>query len=88
MSNLQASQLNSIVEPENPSLLVQNMVGFPASVARYKNRDTTSFQYENPTITDSSALEPTSGRKLWKLRHNKQIRKPLKKDKNGYVGGS
>jgi len=64
------------------------MVGFPASVARYKNRDTAGWAYENPRITDAGALEPTSGRKLWKLRHNKRIRKPVKKDKTGFIGSS
>ena len=69
-------------------MLIQNMVGFPASVARYKSQQNTSFDYENPTVTDSSALQPTSGRKLWKLRHGKRINKPIKKDKTGFIGAS
>jgi len=43
---------------------------------------------EDPTLLDFKALEPTSGRKLWKLRHNKRIHKPLKADKKGFIGGS
>ena len=62
------------------------MVGYPASVARYRSREGANFQYEDPTLTDSNALQPTSGRKLWKLRHGKRIAKPLKKDKTGFIG--
>ena len=78
-----------VVEDDNPSGIVQKLVGFPAAVERYKNRTTEGrFAYEDPTLTDHNALEPTSGRKLWKLRHNKRIRKPLKADKTGFIGGA
>jgi len=32
------------------------------------------------------ALEPTSGRKRWKMRHHKPIKKKLRPMKNGYIG--
>jgi len=71
---------------DSASSLVTNLVGFPASVGRYKNQGNAEFPTEDPTLKDYNALEPTSGRKLWKLKHGKRIRKPLKKDKSGYVG--
>ena len=46
----------------------------------------TRFAYEHPALTDHEALEPTSGRKAWMLRHGKRIKKVLKKDKRGYIG--
>ncbi len=56
---------------------------------RYKVKSTgENFVREDPTLLDYKALEPTSGRKRWKLRHNKRIHKPLKADKKGYIGGS
>ena len=64
------------------------MIGYPASVERYRNKEQVNFEYENPTTVDAYALQPTSGRKLWKLRHGKKIRKPLKADKTGFIGGS
>ena len=48
----------------------------------------TRFAYEHPTLMDVEALEPTSGRKAWMMRHGKRIKKVLKKDKTGYVGSS
>jgi hypothetical protein len=32
------------------------------------------------------ALEPTSGRKRWKMKHHKTIKKKMKPQKNGYKG--
>ncbi len=79
----------SLVEQDNPCRMVQNLVGYPAAVERYKNKSaSTVFEREDPTMLDHHALEPTSGRKLWKLKHNKRIRKPLKADKQGFIGGS
>ena len=46
------------------------------------------FAYEHPSLTDHEALEPTSGRKKWMMRHGKRIKKGLKKDKTGYIGSS
>jgi hypothetical protein len=37
-------------------------------------------------MVNPEALEPTSGRKLWKLRHHKRIKKKLKPFKNGFIG--
>jgi hypothetical protein len=35
---------------------------------------------------NAEALEPTSGRKAWMIRHGKRINKPLKADSRGYIG--
>lgn len=66
---------------------------FPAQVARYSNRgivandDTKNeFAYEDPTLINPEALEPTSGRKNWKIKHHKSIKKKPKKFKNGFQG--
>lgn len=77
-------------EVDNPTCLVQNLVGFPAAVDLYKNnsQENNIFSKEDPSITNHEALKPTSGRKLWKLKHNKRIKKPLKADKQGFIGGS
>ena len=39
-------------------------------------------------MTNYEQLAPTSGRKNWKLKHNKRIKKPLKADKKGYIGNN
>jgi hypothetical protein len=76
------------VEQDNPCKVVQALVGYPAAVERYKNKATgDSFEKEDPTVMDHNKLEPTSGRKIWKLRHNKSIKKP-KADKSGFKGGA
>lgn len=77
-----------IVEQDHPCKLVVNLVGYPAAVERYKTKPSDGFAREDPTLMDSRALEPTSGRKLWKLKHNKRIHKPIKADKKGFIGGS
>ena len=65
------------------------MVGYPSAVERYKNKATgDNFAREDPSMLDYQSLEPTSGRKIWKIRHNKRIRKPLKADKSGFIGTS
>ena len=86
--SLKGTQLNEIVEPENQATFIQNLIGYPASVERYRNKDSNNFEFEDPSTVDPNALQPTSGRKLWKLRHGKKIRKPLKADKSGFIGGS
>ena len=75
-------------EPDNPALLIQNLAGFPAAVERYKARgmDANVFSKEEPLTTSYQALQPTSGRKQWKLKHNKRIKKPMKADKQGFRG--
>jgi hypothetical protein len=81
--------MTNFVEPEQPSTLVQNMVGFPAAVQRYKDAEEgNKYADEDPLLKDAAALEPTSGRKLWKLRHGKRLRKHITKDKSGFKGGS
>ena len=76
------------MEPENPASIIQNMVGFPAALSRYNEQNSAAFAYENPETMDVNALEPTSGRKIWKLKHGKRIKKPMKKEKDGFRGGS
>jgi hypothetical protein len=77
------------VEQDNPCKVVQNLVGYPAAVERYKNKATGEvFDKEDPTVLDHHKLEPTSGRKIWKLRHNKRITKTIKADKSGFIGSS
>lgn len=79
--------MTNYVEPEYPSSLIQNMVGFPAAVERYKlAQKEKTFDDEDPSIKDVNALAPTSGRKIWKLRHGKSLRKKIKKDKTGFIG--
>jgi len=46
------------------------------------------FAYEHPTLMNYEALEPTSGRKSWMLRHGKRIKKKLKADKRGFIGST
>ena len=77
-----------MVDQDCQARIVQNLVGYPAAVERYKVKPSDSFVREDPTLLDAKALEPTSGRKLWKLKHNKRIHKPLKADKKGFIGGS
>jgi hypothetical protein len=47
-----------------------------------------NFAYEHPTLMNYEALEPTSGRKAWMIKHGKRIKKKLKADKRGFIGGS
>ena len=89
---LQNNYSANFAEPDNPSLLIQNLVSFPASVERYNNKDKqneeaqANFAYEDPNLVHHEALEPTSGRKKWKIRHHKRIKKGPKKFKNGFIG--
>jgi hypothetical protein len=45
-----------------------------------------TFAYEEPTSVSFEQLEPTSGRKKWKMKHHKKIHKKMKPMKNGYQG--
>ena len=81
--------VKSIAEPDNPSLLIQNLISLPAFVERMdssKKQEEVeqTFAHEDPTTLSYEALEPTSGRKVWKLRHHKKITKTLKRAKNGF----
>jgi len=41
------------------------------------------FPNENPDVTSYEKLPPTSGRKRWKIRHHRKLKKkPNKKDVN------
>lgn len=44
------------------------------------------YSYEDPKYLNHEQLEVTSGRKLWKLKHKKRLRKGVKKTKDGYIG--
>ena len=44
------------------------------------------YAYEHPEIMNYEALQPTSGRKKWMIKHGKRIKKKLKADKRGYIG--
>jgi hypothetical protein len=45
-----------------------------------------AFAHEDPTLLNFECLEPTSGRKRWKMKHHKRIKKKEKPQKNGYQG--
>ena len=47
-----------------------------------------NFAYEHPTLMNHEALEPTSGRKAWMIKHGKRIKKKLKADKRGFIGST
>ena len=76
------------VDPDCPASIIQNMVGFPSAVERYNDSNSNTFSYEDPLTMDVNALEPTSGRKLWKLKHGKRIKKPMKAEKSGFRGAA
>lgn len=87
--SLASQRITHIVDQDDQSKVIQSLVDYPAAIERYKageNKD--DFAREDPSLIDARALEPTSGRKLWKLRHNKRIHKTLKADKQGFIGGS
>lgn len=80
-----------IVESDSPIELVQNLVGYPAQVERYLQKESAevNFVREDPSLIDFKTLEATSGRKKWKIRHHKRINKPMKQEKRGgYTGNS
>ena len=80
------------VDPDcSQSSLVQNLVSLPSVVLSYQNREKEqetekTFAYEDPTMVNFEALEPTSGRKQWKIKHHKSIKKKAKAFKNGFQG--
>lgn len=80
-------------DPDNgKSTLIQNLASLPAVVRSYsenqggEEQPQQTFAHEEPTTVNFEALEPTSGRKRWKMRHHKPIKKKLKAMKNGYIG--
>lgn len=80
------------MDPESSqSTLVQNLLSLPSVVLAYQNREKESvteqtFAYEDPTLVNFEALEPTSGRKQWKIKHHKPLKRKEKAFKNGYKG--
>ena len=73
------------------SQLIQNLASLPAVVRTYSENqnekpEEQAFSHEEPTNINFEALEPTSGRKRWKMRHHKPLKKKLKPMKNGYQG--
>ena len=89
---LQVNDMTYFAEPDNPSVLIQNLVSFPTTVQRYNNREAaakeseTTFAYEDPKLLSYEALEPTSGRKNWKIKHHKRVKRKLKTHNNGFIG--
>lgn len=78
-----------MIDMNDQSDFVQNLFDYPAAVERYHNKDTSaSFIHEDPTVTSMEALEATSGRKNWKLRHHKRVKKILKPDRKGFIGSN
>lgn len=68
-----------------------NLASLPATIERYQKAqnveaESNAFSYEDPALVNAEALEPTSGRKLWKMRHHKSIKKKVKPFKNGFIG--
>lgn len=76
------------------SQLVQNLASLPAVVASYQNQSSAVaagvteqvFAHEEPTMVNFEQLEPTSGRKKWKMKHHKSLTRKVKPKKNGYQG--
>jgi hypothetical protein len=81
------------------SSLILSMVNFPVAAEKFRQsgqsfgtEDTgeqeaaQTFAYEHPSLVSYEALEPTSGRKAWMIRHGKRIKKKLKADNKGYIG--
>ena len=78
------------------SSLIQNLASLPAVVKNFQQQDSATaqaaaeqqdaFAYEEPTMMNFEQLEPTSGRKRWKMKHHKRIKKKERPMKNGYQG--
>jgi hypothetical protein len=77
------------------SQMIRNLASLPAVVRTYSENQgaekaddapVSTFVHEEPTTLNFESLEPTSGRKRWKMRHHKPIKKKLKAMKNGYIG--
>ena len=86
------------------STLINNLLQFPLAAQRYAqsgaslDQDSSTllaqeeadqkYAYEHPSILNHEQLEPTSGRKAWMIKHGKRIKKKLKADKRGFIGGA
>lgn len=62
-------------------IFVQNLNNIPKPRENIR-----TLPYEDPDKIDPERLEFTAGRKLWKLKHKKRVRKFVKKAKDGYIG--
>jgi ATP-dependent RNA helicase DDX56/DBP9 len=62
-------------------LIVQKLNNLPQ-----KKETKVTYLFEDPTKVDPEQLEFTAGRKLWKLKHKKRVRKGIRKAKDGYIG--
>jgi hypothetical protein len=68
------------------------LASLPAVVRSYNETQTgekkeeVPFAHEDPVNLNFESLEPTSGRKRWKMRHHKPLKKKLKATKQGYIG--
>ena len=60
--------------------LVKNLMSGPKPPGTYK------YAYEDPLIMNHEKLRFTSGRKLWKVKHKKRVKKMIRKDKTGFIG--
>ena len=86
--------MDAFADPDtSQSSMIQNLVSLPAVIKSYQLSSTgeanvpeTAFAYEDPSMVAFEALEPTSGRKRWKMKHHKRIKKKEKPGKNGYQG--
>jgi len=78
---------------QSTKLNVKCVLGKRKAASVPANSQTTSsvkdhFAYEDPNFVTVEQLEPTSGRKLWKMKHRKTINKKLKRYKDGFQGGN
>jgi len=70
--------VKNIAQPDNPALLIQNLIGLSSQ------RTEEGEVWEEPAFVSMEALEPTSGRKLWKMRHHKRVKKKEGRGKDGF----
>lgn len=85
--------LDYFADPDTAhSSLIQNLASLPAVVRTFNEKGlegtetADKFAHEDPNEVNFEALQPTSGRKIWKMRHHKPLKKKLKPAKNGYQG--
>jgi len=69
--------------PTSNISLIKNVHCPPVPLSEKKDY---KFAYEDPKILNAEKLAFTSGRKIWKLKHKKRVKKGLRKDKKGYIG--
>lgn len=69
--------------PTSNITLIKNVHCPPVPLTEKKDY---KYAYEDPKILNAEKLAFTSGRKIWKLKHKKRVKKGLRKDKKGYIG--